>query len=611
MYKFVRILNSKKGSSLLVVIVVFAVVMILGTALLSVVKYSHDNAIENHRQQQAYYTARSAMDTILATLGDTATCSALSAKLQNPANAGGITTIDSAPNMGSYTTDLKYDPVAKRVKVVVKSKFQGVEYRIAATLKPGRGTQIDPTTFTTFSSHGGFAITPTGTIKGVKLLGSDVMTRGSQNLEDVYIEHDFINIGSVDAKGCTFGGKVIVENASGGRIEMTSGTTIARNLYTNTLSTDATIDAGTFVNPLRYPPTYAIPARELGMGPGVQPDIKEVRQNFISLGTPYSYLYDGTVIYSGNREITFEDGYQISLWDQYGETRAAWTDKTAVTAPPWVARTAADSTIERTSAYVIDYFNKKVTLLHDTTNTDDDVVIEFGTSTATVKIPSSNVGADLVANRITVGGNDYSPNDVITRPDGTCTISPSSTNFTGTISADSKTSPLASSVTSDLTVDTTHGDVSILVTENVTFTNANLNIIGNNNVYMYMADGKTFTATGSSEIGKNLNSGTQLYIIGKAAKMNLDGRSTFKGVAYLYGTSSKYSESSGATNSGDIKVVGSITAEGITYSGGNTYKYEEYHKKPFFNTTYRLDNYFKYPKLNANEIDWKLDYYGD
>lgn len=56
---------SKRGNTLLVVVCIFAVILIIGTALLGTVSTSHKYAIKQKDSQQAYYAAKSSVDSLL------------------------------------------------------------------------------------------------------------------------------------------------------------------------------------------------------------------------------------------------------------------------------------------------------------------------------------------------------------------------------------------------------------------------------------------------------------------------------------------------------------------------------------------------------------------
>ena len=150
---------SKKGSALMSVLCIMSFVIILATISITVTSAAHKNVVYENKIQQAYYTAKSAVDKtaeyISAIGGPKATAAedtmakelydihtAYMADTSLPWDAG-VNYISGKPqndtSIGSYTVDIYPTTNPNVFKVVANSEYQGITGQTAALVGPSKG----------------------------------------------------------------------------------------------------------------------------------------------------------------------------------------------------------------------------------------------------------------------------------------------------------------------------------------------------------------------------------------------------------------------------------------------------------------------------------------
>lgn len=637
--RFTRLLNSKKGASLVIVIVVFAVISILGTTLLTVASFNQKNSILYHNQRQAYYTARSVAETMVERMYNVTDCTNLLSNLTVGVPVTSETT--TVDNMGSYyvVAELLKDEIGKRQVKFTAYATYGVSSpassNVSVILKEGKGNRINPIEFTFFANNGGMRQQNTAPSRVTKING-DVLSRGSLTMKKTQFNGNLLSVGSFNltdnSKVTGAKNRVIVENSDdvgggGGEIKIDSTTMIEGDFYTTNDSTvyDKSEADSEFIarNSVTITPKpdgsgpdfdkhFGITLNEIGMNGSVQRDLKPLGDSIIYNNSSIIYLYNGCVYNFNNKELSFPDGSAVSLWDTGGKVKDKWEDRTQLE-PGFEDRTTPDNPLIFYNGTSVNFDTEIVTFA-------DGLCINLGSKTIYSDTFSYDIATSVVTNasgiskpfndvsiRWNADTNKYDCIDkgaligsipvLLISGNNQTILRDCSMNFDGSNVSDC-----------EVTFDTTYlnDDIYVYVTgaNNVTLQNVKFKIIGDHNVYIFMKSGKQWTCKNGTILGENSNEGTQLYLIGADAKLELDGDSYFRGIAYLYGAHSKYTDG----YSSAVKLDGSVTAMEVELADGNTYNYLEYFKEPDFNATLRMDVFFIYPPQPPGLIPWDATY---
>lgn len=212
--KKLQLLLNKKGSSLIIVLVSFAVLMIMGAALVIVVSYNHKNATDYHKKQQAQYTARGVMESLVSAFSNPAIGGTVVAKIpDSPSTLDGSGDL-TADNMGSYKVMLNYtDGSKKKIKADVIATYQGMSYKLTAYFKQGKGDRMNPHDFVLFSPTGAIKIAaaPSGTSTNIH---GKVFSMASLMTEDTIFHGKVLSLGAVDMlKNCRFKDNLILRGS--------------------------------------------------------------------------------------------------------------------------------------------------------------------------------------------------------------------------------------------------------------------------------------------------------------------------------------------------------------------------------------------------------------
>lgn len=628
MKKILSTVRNKKGASLLVVTVIFAILIIMGTSLITVSSANYHNSVSYHYQKQSYYTAKSALDMVVTAFNTKDQCIALMNQLQtDPVLTNDKSTSTPIAGLGSY--DIRIEKVIpatpnakKEIKLEVKGEYKDKGTLLKATLKEGKGDHINPVEFVFFAKDDGLKRNSISSGR-IDIVG-DVLSRGTVDLEDAYVEGNFLNIGGIELRNSNVKGKLIVDISLSGNIVLKPNTKIKGDFYTTTGSSlydtanfpkDALEPQLNKTDPTKMAEHFRIPAMKLGINSNFMDHFKVTGQNFFDRDTRLNKIHfsNGIEYNFIDKFICFPDGSEIGMSRDLEYTRAK-KPKDSLTESPKVTIPRSDLTTD----YKF-YDNKATINFSARTLTMDDDGFEINTkdNIVTIKDASGNVKGKIYldANKFyNATGVEYDLNDVYIDSDGTYRIKSALTSYT---SITSSTPPitddcffnLSDIVNANFTVDTSvnNKDINIYCPRGLVFDSSNMQIKGDHNVYMYLEDAKQLNLIGTSEVGFNNHNETQLYVIGKDNKMQINNKARFKGVAYLDGQYSKFNHQTLSSISSE-RILGSITAREIIISGGEKYRYVEPFKEPKFYTTLRKDAFYIYPPLEPGQINWRVTY---
>lgn len=226
--KKLQLLLNKKGSSLIIVLVSFAVLMIMGAALVIVVSYNHKNATDYHKKQQAQYTARGVMESLVSAFSNPAIGGTVVAKIpDSPSTLDGSGDL-TADNMGSYKVMLNYtDGSKKKIKADVIATYQGMSYKLTAYFKQGKGDRLNPLDFVLFCKDGGLNIQTSTSLTPTNVIGN-VYTKTSATYTDINFEGKFLTFGGAEfGSNSSLNGRLIANAAT----KFRSGSVITGEAY--------------------------------------------------------------------------------------------------------------------------------------------------------------------------------------------------------------------------------------------------------------------------------------------------------------------------------------------------------------------------------------------
>lgn len=612
-------IQNQKGASLLVVVVIFAIVIIMGGALITITSANYKNSISYHYQKQSYYTARSVMDMVIKGFDDNTQSQALVTALE--ASGTLVNDFSSSVNLdglGTYSIKLENKTTTtpgskKRIKVTVIGNYKDKGTVLTAMLKEGKGDRINPMEFALYTKA---SLSSVGT--DPIYINGDVLARGSLNMKYVNITGTVLPVGGIHLQDSTIDGKLVV-SASSGDFKLPYPTLIKGKIYTDhpqsvygrndsifnvpATAFDPPIDTAVLSN------HFGILTNELGISDGLEPETRPLSDDFITYNSYNNSLYfnNGLIYRLDTKECSFLDGTGVGFHYTNGSEKAKWVDKTTVHPPIFEERSSPlPNLIDCYGEARADFAAKKLTL-KDGTIIDANsgkIIINPGALNEAVVSLSSNP-------TVTVGATTRSLVDVSLDANGDMRVlsllTPKDLSSGGTVNDDCQLNNGAISGTVTVDTATAGKDIHIYAMANdVNMTNCTFKIMGDHNVYFYLGNGKSLTLTGTSKIGESNREETQLYVLGMNNTMQISGSSTFKGVAYLEGTST-YNES-GLSSISQDRVKGSITAKLIEISGGNTYTYVEPYKTPKLDMTLTRDRHYIYPQLPAGKIEWKTSY---
>ena len=132
----------RKGYALVLVLILIAVVSILGVAALTIATSTHLSTINQHNTEQAYFTARAAVNTTAKYIqkysSDTTKMNAIMS------NTG----TGSLSDMGSYTVNVSYtDSSNNTIKVSSSALYKGTKSTVVAYLTKPPTTETSPTDY--------------------------------------------------------------------------------------------------------------------------------------------------------------------------------------------------------------------------------------------------------------------------------------------------------------------------------------------------------------------------------------------------------------------------------------------------------------------------------
>lgn len=202
--------HSTKGNILLVVVCVFAVILIMGTALLRTVSMSHKYSIRQKEKQQAYYAAKSVLDSLLVhiTTKSLAEQNSLINKLHKQESEEILFKDDQGKEWRCY---IEVEKGADLVKITSRAKdSQGIQGQIVGELK--KETNADRSSII---SHKSITIDSTQSIEMVEITTAtgegniDINTVGDLSLDKVNAPQGWVKLkasGSLSV-GDIFAGK--------------------------------------------------------------------------------------------------------------------------------------------------------------------------------------------------------------------------------------------------------------------------------------------------------------------------------------------------------------------------------------------------------------------
>jgi len=190
--------RKRKGSTLAIAILVFALFVVFSAALTLTAKSYYDNATRRYQREQAYLTAKSVVESL--TSDTSALASFMNASLtklgtQQTVYLGQGGTTEADKQMGTAYAVVTYDKDAKQYGLAVTATYDGVSATVMAILKHSAATvTTPPAIFATLAGNVG-TIYLTDTVVGTSSEHSDVYIRSSnrsasQNWgSDDYIGH--------------------------------------------------------------------------------------------------------------------------------------------------------------------------------------------------------------------------------------------------------------------------------------------------------------------------------------------------------------------------------------------------------------------------------------
>ena len=121
--------KSKKGYTLVLVLIVIAVISILGGAALTTATSTYLSTINQHNTEQAYFTARAAVNTTVKYIQKYSSDTTKMTALMSNTGTGSLS------DMGSYTVNVSYtDSNKNTIKVSSSASYKGTNSTVVAYL---------------------------------------------------------------------------------------------------------------------------------------------------------------------------------------------------------------------------------------------------------------------------------------------------------------------------------------------------------------------------------------------------------------------------------------------------------------------------------------------
>lgn len=565
--QFLQKLRNNKGSSLVVVLVAFAVLVIMGLTLISVASYGHKTTFHYHKKQQAQYTARFVMDIMTKSLADPN----ISAKLITSVKAGNKVVGSgnlTTENLGTYqvTVDPPVVPTGgtkPMMKVTVLADFQGVPYSLSAYYKEGKGDRMNPMDFLFFINGGSIADQSGSKVENITFDGK-VYIDGVFTTENVLFKQKTLSFTSA-----VFGAGTLLEGDFAYMGSVTPTPVSHTGIYKGWV----------------YTPNGRDPAGNVMPDIGYNPNVRKYQKIWSSIQydvdlTNYKVTF-GKGKFNGGKGLTIE------------RFAIVYPDDTSVSIFP---------TFPATFPPYNDGNGNKITYLGA-----GEFELDFDGVKDKVKTAVNHAGGVYTAANGDQLKFDNLANLAENKPGVFIPHTPSTSQMIrGTIVAGDYNISGASS-TGPVVFDTTAGDIHLYAQSNFDFRD-DATIIGANNVYIHIG-GNSLTVASNKSIGQNGKTEHQLFIDGNQATVTLKDGVVFKGCIYLLGGSNFID--SGATSGN--KITGSVTAKNIKLFSGNTYAYVDYLKDPDCDATIvnplkgASEIIFRTPPFNSStEKDWKL-----
>ena len=257
--------QNQKGNAMVVVLCVLSVVIILGLSMAAISSCSRSATVKNQHNQQAYYTARSVLDSVVLMLQESGDANNIAGAMHDdPKDNKTLTAEGNFKGMGSYTVTMTLTDKVERItvlepvldmegkqkidengkliykekqvvsrlplKITVQSQYKDSTAMVSAYIDgspvlgqaPEGGTNDDPEKDNEVSSD----VDPI--IQGLfeHVLG---VAGAIDNMKNVTIIGDVYAAGSIgNLKGCTINGDIYV---GGGVGWLESGTEMNGNIY--------------------------------------------------------------------------------------------------------------------------------------------------------------------------------------------------------------------------------------------------------------------------------------------------------------------------------------------------------------------------------------------
>ena len=193
MKSMINKIHKKDGSVLFTVLVVMTVVIILATASLTMTSVAYSTAVVEYRSQQAYYTAKSALDGVVDYLRAASTTEPIVAEIEKMAVNGtsikGDWSTDTEGRTGKFKVDLySIEDDDELIKVTASSEYLGETSSVTAII---RATEVYRRFDGVFTSTGQNATTDS-------LSPPVIVGKSSFDIEEIIL-----------TSGVTLGGSVI------------------------------------------------------------------------------------------------------------------------------------------------------------------------------------------------------------------------------------------------------------------------------------------------------------------------------------------------------------------------------------------------------------------
>lgn len=245
MKSMIKKIHREDGSVLFTVLVVMTVVIILATASLTITSVAHSSAVDEYRSQQAYYTAKSALDGVADYLRAAPTTETIVIEIEKMAVNGtsilGDWSSDTDDGMGRFKVDLySIEDNDELIKITSTAEYLGKTSSVTAII---RATEVYRRFDGVFTATGQNATTDT-------LSPPVIIGKSSFDINEIILQ-----------SGVTLGGSVIntgdikllngfkIDNATAdGKIDIIT----AKDLHVSAPTSGGVIDGTVYVGRNMY-----------------------------------------------------------------------------------------------------------------------------------------------------------------------------------------------------------------------------------------------------------------------------------------------------------------------------------------------------------------------